>query len=151
MKFPWNAAKMVKNLQCLKTLQIFYLRHAEHHAKNRTCLRGLDQDTLFFEWPVTWQTHLHPRKKTYSYHRNWMKFENVEWKRYQKMRIKVKTKMQKEIGYARSKLKSRAFEGDFDRLTEEKWFRIKEKIGQSPLWDKTRSFSDIQSFIFPRA
>ena len=43
---------MVKNLQCLKTLQICYLRHAEHHAKNRTCLRGLDHDTLFFEWPV---------------------------------------------------------------------------------------------------
>ena len=33
---------MVKNLQCLKTSQICYLRHAEH----------LDHDTLFFEWPV---------------------------------------------------------------------------------------------------
>ena len=43
---------MVKNLQCLKTSQICYLRHAEHHAKNRTCLRGLDHDTLFFEKPL---------------------------------------------------------------------------------------------------
>ena len=25
------------------------LRHAELHAKNRTSLRGLDHDTLFFE------------------------------------------------------------------------------------------------------
>ena len=49
-KFPWNTAKMVKNLQCLKTPQICYLRHAEHHAKNRTSLCGLDQDT-FFDWP----------------------------------------------------------------------------------------------------
>ena len=40
---------MVKNLQCLKTPQICYLRHAEHHAKNRTSLHGLDHDTLFFE------------------------------------------------------------------------------------------------------
>ena len=47
-KFPWNTAKMVKNLQCLKTPQICYLTHAEHHAKNRTSLRGLDHDTLFF-------------------------------------------------------------------------------------------------------
>ena len=51
-KFPWNTAKMVKNLQCLKTPQICYLRHAEHYAKNRTSLRGLDHDTLFFVWPV---------------------------------------------------------------------------------------------------
>ena len=51
-KFPWNTAKMVKNLQCLKTPQICYLRHAEHYAKNRTSLRGLDHDTLFFGWPV---------------------------------------------------------------------------------------------------
>ena len=43
---------MVKNLQYVKTLQICYLRHAEHHAKNRTFLSGLDHDTLFFEWPV---------------------------------------------------------------------------------------------------
>ena len=48
-KFPWNTAKMVKNLQCLKTPEICYLTHAEHHAKNRTSLRGLDYDTLFFE------------------------------------------------------------------------------------------------------
>ena len=43
---------MVKNLQCLKTLQICYLRHAEHHAKNRTSLRGLDYDTLFLNDPL---------------------------------------------------------------------------------------------------
>ena len=44
---------MVNILQCLKTSQIFYLRHAEHHAKNRNSLCGLDHDTLFFfEWPV---------------------------------------------------------------------------------------------------
>ena len=40
---------MVKNLQCQKTPQICYLEQAEHHAKNRTTLRGLDHDTLFFE------------------------------------------------------------------------------------------------------
>ena len=40
---------MVKNLQCPKTPQICYLGQAEQHAKNRTSLRGLDQDTLFFE------------------------------------------------------------------------------------------------------
>ena len=45
---------MVKNLQCLKTPQICYLRHAEHCAKNRTSLRGLDHDTLFF-----WMTRYH--------------------------------------------------------------------------------------------
>ena len=32
-----------------KTPQMCYLRHAEHHAKNRTSLCGLDHDTLFFE------------------------------------------------------------------------------------------------------
>jgi len=48
-KFPWNTAKMVKIFQCLKTPQICYLTHAEHHAKDRTSLRGLDHDTLFFE------------------------------------------------------------------------------------------------------
>ena len=42
-------AKMVKNLQCLKMSQLCYLRRAEHHAKNRTSLRGLDHDTLFYE------------------------------------------------------------------------------------------------------
>ena len=51
-KFPWNTAKMVKNLQCLKTSQICYLTHTEHHAKNRTSLRGLDHDTLFFDNPL---------------------------------------------------------------------------------------------------
>ena len=43
--------KMVKNLHCLKTFQICYLRHAEHHAKNRTSLCGRDQETLFFTDP----------------------------------------------------------------------------------------------------
>ena len=43
---------MVKNLQCTKTLQISYLRHAEHHAENRTSLRGLDHDTLFLNDPL---------------------------------------------------------------------------------------------------
>ena len=44
---------MVQNLQCLKTPQICFLRHAEHHAKNRTSLRGQDHCTLFFEQPLT--------------------------------------------------------------------------------------------------
>ena len=39
---------MVKNLQCLKTLQMCYFGHAEHHAKNRMSPRGLDHDTLFY-------------------------------------------------------------------------------------------------------
>ena len=39
---------MVKNLQCLKIPQTCYLEHAEHHAKNRSSLQGLDHDTLFF-------------------------------------------------------------------------------------------------------
>ena len=39
---------MVKILQCLKTSQICYFRHAERYAKNRTFLRGLDHRTLFF-------------------------------------------------------------------------------------------------------
>ena len=43
---------MVKILQHLKILKMWYLRHAEHHAKNRTSLRGLDQETLFFDWPL---------------------------------------------------------------------------------------------------
>ena len=43
---------MVKNLQCLKTLQKCYLRHAELHAKKRTSLRGLDHDTLFLNDPL---------------------------------------------------------------------------------------------------
>ena len=37
---------MVKNWQCLKTLHLCYLRHAERHAKNRNSQRGLDHDTL---------------------------------------------------------------------------------------------------------
>ena len=40
---------MVKNLQRLKIPQMCYLGQAEHHVKNRTSLRGLDHDTLFFE------------------------------------------------------------------------------------------------------
>ena len=38
--FPWNTAKINNILQCLKTLKICYLRHAEHHAK-----------TAFSMWP----------------------------------------------------------------------------------------------------
>ena len=47
---------MVKNLQCLKTPQICYLRHAEHHAKKRTSLRGLVHDTLFLNDPLPAKT-----------------------------------------------------------------------------------------------
>ena len=43
---------MVKILQCLKTSQICYLTHTEHHATNRTSLRGLDHDTLFLNDPL---------------------------------------------------------------------------------------------------
>ena len=43
---------MVKNLQCLKMPQLCYLKHAEHHAKNRTPLHGLDHDTLFLNDPL---------------------------------------------------------------------------------------------------
>ena len=43
---------MVKNLQCLKTLEMCYLGHAEHHAKKRSSLRGLDHDTLFLDDPL---------------------------------------------------------------------------------------------------
>ena len=57
-KLLWNTAKMVKNLQCLITLQLHYLRHAEHLAKNRMSLRGLDHDTLFFEWPIKYHKKL---------------------------------------------------------------------------------------------
>ena len=39
---------MVKILQHLKILEMWYLRHAEYHAKNRTSLCDLDQETLFF-------------------------------------------------------------------------------------------------------
>ena len=56
LKFPLNTANMVKNLQCLNTLQICYLRHAERHAKNRTSLRGLDHDTLFLNDPLQLMT-----------------------------------------------------------------------------------------------
>ena len=50
--FPWNTAKMVKILQHLKILKMWYLGHAEHHAKNRTSLSDLDQKTLFFDLPL---------------------------------------------------------------------------------------------------
>ena len=30
-----------------------FLRHAEHHARNRTSLAGLEQDLLFFGPPHT--------------------------------------------------------------------------------------------------
>ena len=43
---------MVKNLQRLKTPQICHLTHAEHHAKSRTSLQGLDHDTLFLNNPL---------------------------------------------------------------------------------------------------
>ena len=39
---------MVKILQHLTILKMWYLKHAEHHAKNRTSLCSLDQETLFF-------------------------------------------------------------------------------------------------------
>ena len=39
---------MVKILQCLKTPQICYLRHAELHAKNRTSLRHVVQIIVHF-------------------------------------------------------------------------------------------------------
>ena len=48
---------MVKNLQCLKTPQICYLRHAEYYAKNRTFLHGLDHDTLFLDDPLPLSVH----------------------------------------------------------------------------------------------
>ena len=41
---------MVKILQHLKIIKMWYLRHAEHHAKSRTSLFGLDQETLFFDY-----------------------------------------------------------------------------------------------------
>ena len=43
---------MVKILQHLEILKMRYLGHAEHHAKNRTSLSGLDQKTLFFDLPL---------------------------------------------------------------------------------------------------
>ena len=46
-------AKKVKDLQCLKTLQMSYLGHAKHHAKNRTSQHGLDHDTFF--WMTCYQ------------------------------------------------------------------------------------------------
>ena len=48
-EFPWKTAKTVKNLRFPKMLLLYYLRHAEHGAKNRTSLCRLDHDTLFFE------------------------------------------------------------------------------------------------------
>ena len=45
---------MVKNLQCLKTpqIEICYLTHAKHYAKNRTFLHGLDHDIPFLNDPL---------------------------------------------------------------------------------------------------
>ena len=43
---------MVKILQRLKIFKMWDYRHAEHHAKNRTTLRGLDQETFFY-WPLS--------------------------------------------------------------------------------------------------
>ena len=57
-KIPMKRSKNGQNFQCLKTLQICYLRHAEHHAKNRTSLRGLDHDTLFLNDPLFPHTKL---------------------------------------------------------------------------------------------
>ena len=50
--FPGKTAKKVKILHRLKILKMWYLGHAEHHAKNRTSLCGLDQRTLFFDLPL---------------------------------------------------------------------------------------------------
>ena len=55
-KFPMKYRKMVKILHHLKILEMWYLRHAEHHAKDRTSLCDLDQETLFFDWPlISWE------------------------------------------------------------------------------------------------
>ena len=43
MKYGKNGQKFT-----MKTLQMCYLGHAEHHAKNRTSLRGIVHDTFFF-------------------------------------------------------------------------------------------------------
>ena len=51
---------MVKILQHLRILKMWYLRHAEHHTKNRTSLCGLDHETLFFDWPLM-SSHLSTR------------------------------------------------------------------------------------------
>ena len=48
MKCSKNGQKFAMS----KTLQICYLRHAEHHAKNRTSLCSLDHDTLFMNDPL---------------------------------------------------------------------------------------------------
>ena len=60
-KFPMKYSKNGQNLQHIKILKMWYLRHAEHHAKNRTSLCGLHQETLFFDWPLIsytlWNTH----------------------------------------------------------------------------------------------
>ena len=51
-KIPIKYSKNGQNLQCLKTLQMCYLRHAEYHANNCASLRGLDHDTLFLNNPL---------------------------------------------------------------------------------------------------
>ena len=44
-------AKIVKILEHQKTLEMYYLRLAEYHAKIHTSLRSLDQNLLFNESP----------------------------------------------------------------------------------------------------
>ena len=49
---------------------MWYLSHAEHHAKNRTSLGGLDQETLFFYLPLTYKrvhTHAHTHVHMYTH------------------------------------------------------------------------------------
>ena len=43
---------MVKILQHPELLKMGYVSHAEHHAKNRTSLCGLDKETLFLTDPL---------------------------------------------------------------------------------------------------
>ena len=54
---------MGKILQHLKTLEMYHLRHAEHHAENRTSLSGLDQITLFLTDPF-YKLELRSEKRT---------------------------------------------------------------------------------------
>ena len=45
-------SKMAKILQHMKSLEVYYSRHDEHHAKNHSSLCCLDQKTLLFYWPL---------------------------------------------------------------------------------------------------
>ena len=49
MKYSKNRQKFLLS----KTFEMCYLRHAEHHGKNRTSLNGLDQKTLYFDLLLT--------------------------------------------------------------------------------------------------